>query len=50
VATSVDVERVFSHCRLLLSHVCLRLTAQTTRAPLCFGRWSLLGLVKDIDV
>jgi len=30
IATSVDVERIFSHGRLLLSHVRNRLTAQTT--------------------
>ncbi|GLB45613.1 putative hAT family C-terminal dimerisation region [Lyophyllum shimeji] len=49
-ATSVDVERVFSRGRLLLSHVRSRLSAQTTRALLCLGSWSLLGLVKDTDV
>ncbi|KIK42772.1 hypothetical protein CY34DRAFT_82964, partial [Suillus luteus UH-Slu-Lm8-n1] len=49
-ATSVDVERTFSHGRLLLSHVRSRLSTQTTRALLCLGSWSLLGLVKDKDV
>jgi hypothetical protein len=50
VATSVDVERIFSRGRLLLSHVRNRLTAQTTRALLCVGLWSRLGLVKDKDI
>jgi hypothetical protein len=49
-ATSVDVERIFSRGRLILSHVRSRLSAQTTRALLCLGSWSLLGLVKDKDV
>lgn len=50
IATSVDVERIFSRGRLLLSHVRSRLSAQSTRAILCLGSWSLLGLVKDDDV
>jgi hypothetical protein len=50
LATSVDVERVFSRGHLLLSHVRSRLSAQTTRSILCLGGWSLLGLVKDDDV
>ncbi|GLB45805.1 hypothetical protein LshimejAT787_3000140 [Lyophyllum shimeji] len=49
-ATSVDVERVFSRSHLILSHVRNRLSAQSTRALLCVGNWSLLGLVKDSDV
>lgn len=50
IATSVAVERVFSRGRILLSHIRNRLNAQTTRALLCLGSWSLLDLVKDIDV
>ena len=50
VATSVPVERVFSRGRLLLSHVRNRLSAQSTRALLCLGEWSRMGLVKDKDV
>jgi hypothetical protein len=50
VATSVDVERVFSRGRLTLSHVRSRLSAQSTRALICLGSWSLHGLVKDSDV
>ena len=49
-ATSVDVERVFSHGRLILSHVWSRLSAQSTRALLCLRNWSMLGYIKDSDV
>ena len=35
LATSVDVERVFSRGRLILSHVRSQLTAQSTRSLLC---------------
>lgn len=49
-ATSVDVERLFSQGRLVLSHVRNRLSAQTTRAVLCVGHWSALDLVKTEDV
>lgn len=49
-ATSVDVERTFSCGRLLLSHVRSHLSAQTTRAILCLGIWSSMGLVKDNDI
>jgi hypothetical protein len=50
IATSVDVERLFSRGRLLLSHVRSRLSAQSTRALLCLGFWSQLNLVKPEDV
>jgi hypothetical protein len=49
-AMSIDVERIFSHGRLLLLHVQSRLTAQSTYALLCIGLWSQLGLVKDTDI
>ncbi|OBZ79948.1 putative AC transposase [Grifola frondosa] len=45
-----DVERMFSCGRLVLSHVRSRLSAQSTRALICLGAWSRLGLVKDDDV
>ena len=45
----MDVERVFSRGRLLLSHVRNRMTAQTTRAVLCVGNWSLAGYVRGRD-
>jgi hypothetical protein len=50
VATSVDVERVFSQGRLILSHVRNRLSAESTRALMCLGVWSRLGYVHDSDV
>lgn len=49
-ATSVDVERVFSQGRLLLSHVRSRLTVQSTRALMCLGAWSVMDFVKDSDI
>ena len=50
LATSTDVERVFSKGRLLLSHVRNRLSVQSTRALMCLGAWSRLGYIKDEDV
>ncbi|PIL26246.1 hypothetical protein GSI_12002 [Ganoderma sinense ZZ0214-1] len=50
LTTSVDVERVFSKGRLLLSHVRSRMNAQTTRAVLCVGAWSRAGYVKAADL
>ena len=49
-ATSVDVERVFSKGRLVLSHVRNGLSVQSTRALMCLGAWSKMGLVKDKDL
>jgi hypothetical protein len=34
----------------VLSHVRNRLSAQSTRALMCLGNWSLLGFVKDRDI
>lgn len=50
IATSIDVERIFSRGRLLLSHTRSRLSTQTTRSLLCVGLWSLQKLVKTEDV
>ena len=50
LATTVDVERVFSQGHLVLPHVRSRLSVQTTRALICISRWSVLGLVKDSDI
>lgn len=50
IATSIDVECLFSRGRLLLSHVRSQLSAQSTRALLCLGTWSELKLVKTEDV
>ncbi|EIW52834.1 HAT dimerization, partial [Trametes versicolor FP-101664 SS1] len=44
-ATSVEVERIFSRGRLLLSHVRNRMTAESTRASICLGVWAQHGLV-----
>ncbi|KIK95454.1 hypothetical protein PAXRUDRAFT_140644, partial [Paxillus rubicundulus Ve08.2h10] len=49
-ATSIDVECLFSHGHLIITHTHSRLSAQTTRALLCLGAWSLLGLIKTEDV
>ncbi|KAF5324122.1 hypothetical protein D9619_011280 [Psilocybe cf. subviscida] len=49
-ATSVDVERVFSEGRIILSHLRSRLSVQSTRALMCVGVWSKLGYVKDSDI
>lgn len=50
IATSVDVERIFSRGRLVLSHVRSRLSVQSTRALICLGIWSAKGLIKDNDI
>ena len=50
LATTVDVERVFSRGRLILPHVRNRLAVQSTRVSLCVGIWSLHGLIKDSDI
>ena len=50
IATSVDVERVFSRGRLVLPYVRGRLAVQSTRASLCVGLWSSQGLVRDGDI
>jgi hypothetical protein len=47
---TVDVERVFSHGRLILLHIRNRLAVQSTPVSLCVGLWSSLGLVKDDDI
>ncbi|KAF5319133.1 hypothetical protein D9758_018622 [Tetrapyrgos nigripes] len=49
-ATSTDVERVFSRGRFLLPYVRNRLSADSTRALICLGQWSLMGLIHDEDV
>ena len=50
LATSIDVERVFSRGWLLLSHTWSQLSTQTTWAVLCVGQWTALKLVKTADV
>ncbi|KAF8221571.1 hypothetical protein L208DRAFT_1327237 [Tricholoma matsutake] len=50
LATSINVECVFSKGRILLSHLCSRLSVQSTCALMCLGVWSKMGYVKDPDV
>ena len=50
VATTVDIECVFSQGRLLLSHVRSCLSVQSTHALMCLGIWSKMGYVKDSDI
>ncbi|KIL00688.1 hypothetical protein PAXRUDRAFT_129274 [Paxillus rubicundulus Ve08.2h10] len=49
-AMSIDVEHLFSHGHLILSHIHSHLSAQSTHALLCLGTWSKLRLIKDKDV
>jgi hypothetical protein len=44
LATSVDVERLFSRGQPVLSHTRSRLSVASTRALLCLGSWSLMEL------
>jgi hypothetical protein len=50
LATSVDVERVFSQGRLLLSHMRSRLSGQSICCLLCLSSWATLRLIKDTDI
>ena len=50
IATSMDVECVFSQGRLLLLHIRNHLSSQSICALMCLGGWSQLGLVKDKDI
>ena len=50
LATSVDVERVFSKGRLLLSHIRNRMSAESTCALLCLNNWGKQGFVKQEDL
>jgi len=49
-ATTIDVERLLSRGRPILSLPRSLLSFTSTRASLCLGSWSLLGLVRDEDV
>jgi len=50
IATTVDIEHVFSRGRLVLPYVRSCLAVQSTSASLCVGLWSSQGLVKDSDI
>ena len=44
------MEHLFSHGHLAVTHTRSHLSAQTTRAILGLGAWSLLNLIKTEDV
>jgi hypothetical protein len=46
----MDVERVFSKGRLVLSHIRNRLTVASTCALMCLCAWSKLNLVRTADI
>ena len=50
LATSVDVERVFSKGRILLLHLHNRMSPQTTHALMFLNAWSLHRYIKDQDI
>jgi len=50
LATSIDVERLFSKGQLILSHVRNQLSAGTTCELLCLNNWGTQGLVKMVDL
>jgi len=50
LATSVDVERVFSKGRLILSHTRNRLSVESTRALMCLNNWTSAGYVNKQDI
>ena len=50
LATSVDVERVFSRGRLIINHLRSRLSGLSVRALMCLGEWSQMGLINVDDL
>ena len=50
LATSVNVECVFSKGHILLSHLHSCLSVQLTHALMCLGVWRKMGYVKDMDM
>ena len=50
LATSVNVEQVFSQGQIVLSHLHSQLSVQTMQALMCLGAWSCQGFVKDRDI
>ncbi|KAJ7442838.1 hypothetical protein B0H11DRAFT_1748853, partial [Mycena galericulata] len=49
-ATSVAVERVFSHGRCLLHFTCNRMSAVSFRRLLCLGSWGRRDLLRINDL
>ena len=50
LATSVNVEHIFSKGQILLSHLCSRHLVQLMHALICVRAWSLMGYMKDNDI
>ena len=50
IATSVDVEHVFSKGRLVLSYIRNCLSVESTQALLCLGAWIKLDLISKEDI
>ena len=50
IATTVDVEHVFSHGCLILPHVRSCLAVESMHVSICVGLWSSQGLVLDNDI
>lgn len=50
LATTLDIEQVFSQGQLALSHIHSHLSIQSTCALLCLGAWCQLGLVNGHDL
>jgi len=50
LAMSVEVEQMFSHDHLILSHVQSSLLSLSTHMLLCLGYWSQLDFIKADDL
>ena len=50
IATSIDVEWLFSGGHHIVTHTHSWLSAETTCALLCLEAWSIINLVKTRDV
>jgi hypothetical protein len=50
IATTVNIEHVFSHGCIVLPYVHNHLTVQFMHISLCIILWSFQGLVKDADI
>ncbi|EKM73774.1 hypothetical protein AGABI1DRAFT_18172, partial [Agaricus bisporus var. burnettii JB137-S8] len=50
LASSVDVERIFSKARIVLSDLRNRLAVQTVRSLICVGEWIKAGLITEKDL
>jgi hypothetical protein len=49
LATSVDVEQVFSQGCIILLHLRSQLSVQSIRTLICIGEWSCMGYIKGSD-